>query len=91
MEGKYEKLRISLTDTLEWPHIYMYKFIIKGEDKKAIAQVQALFNTKEAQVTMRESSNGKFVSITAKELMLTPEDVINRYKMAEGIEGLLSL
>ena len=91
MSDKYEKLRNSLKESLEWPHVYMFKFIVKGEDKKAIAQVEAVFNTQEAQVTMRESSNGKFVSITAKELMLTPEDVINRYKMAEGIEGLLSL
>ena len=90
MEDKYGKLRIALEELETWPTVYMFKFIVKS-DKKAIAQIEALFNTKEAQVTMRESAKGNFVSITAQEMMLSPDEVINRYKSAEGIEGILSL
>ncbi len=89
-EAKYESLRKKLEENTQWPAVYMFKFIVKS-DKKQIAQVEDLFNTKEAQVTMRESKKGTFVSISAKEMMLNPEEVINRYRQAEGIEGLISL
>jgi len=77
-------------ETQEWPRIYMFKFIVPAQNQ-IIAQVEGLFNTKESVVTMRTSSKGNFVSITAKELMLSAENVILRYKQAEGIEGLISL
>lgn len=90
MEDKYASLREKLESTAEWPSVYMFKFIVRAE-KKQIAQLEGLFTTKEAEVTMRESGKGNFVSITAKEMMLNPEEVIDRYKSAEGIEGLISL
>lgn len=89
-EAKYQALKQKLEESSSWPAIYMFKFIVKA-DKQKIAQVENLFNTKEAQVTMRESKKGTFVSITAKEMMLNPDEIINRYKEAEGIEGLISL
>jgi hypothetical protein len=50
-----------------------------------------LFNTRQAEVSQRPSSNGKFVSITAVEMMLTVDSVLERYAAAEGIPGLISL
>ncbi|NVK26486.1 MAG: DUF493 family protein [Flavobacteriia bacterium] len=89
-EAKYEKLRQQLSDLEKWPSVYMFKFIVPADNKK-VAQVEALFNTKESQVSMRTSKNGNFVAITAKEMMMSPESVITRYREAEGIEGLMSL
>jgi len=90
MEDKYESLRVKLEQSTEWPSVYMFKFIIKSEPKQ-IALLEALFSTKEAEVTMRQSGKGNFVSITAKEIILNPEEIISRYKDAEGIEVLISL
>jgi putative lipoic acid-binding regulatory protein len=90
MEDKYESLRKKLEETAEWPAVYMFKFILKSEPKQ-IALLESLFNTKEAEVTLRQSGKGNFVSFTAKEMMLNPEEIIARYKSAEGIEGLISL
>ena len=90
MEDKFESLRKKLEESTEWPAVYMFKFIIKSEPKQ-IALLESLFSTKEAEVTMRQSGKGNFVSITAKELMINPEEIISRYKSAEGIEGLISL
>lgn len=87
---KYEKLLIQLTDSFDWPSVYMFKFIVPSDNEK-IAQVESLFNSEEATVSIRNSSKGNFVSITAKELMLSPEKVIDRYVQAEGIKGLISL
>ncbi|QNR24131.1 DUF493 family protein [Croceimicrobium hydrocarbonivorans] len=87
---KYMKLMGQLTEGFDWPSVYMFKFIVPADNSK-IAQVESLFNSKEAQISIRNSRKGNFVSITAKELMMSPEKVIERYLEAEGIEGLISL
>jgi len=87
---KYLKLEEQLKDGFDWPTVYMFKFIVPADNAK-IAKVESLFNSKEAQISMRNSRKGNFVSITAKELMMNPEKVIERYLEAEGIEGLISL
>lgn len=90
MKDPYENLRQQLADGFTWPTVYMFKFIIPADNQK-IALVENLFNTTEAQVTMRESKNGSFVSITAREMMMSPEKVIDRYRQASEIEGLIAL
>lgn len=87
---KYNKLQEQLEEGFEWPQVYMFKFIVPAENKK-IARVENLFNTKEAEVTIRQSRKGNFVSVTARELMLSPQKVIDRYLEAEYIEGLIAL
>lgn len=88
-DEKWHALQEKL-ETQEWPRLYMFKFIVPA-NHQAIAQVENLFNTKEAEVTMRTSRQGNFVSITAKEMMISAVSVIDRYKQARGIEGLISL
>lgn len=90
LEAKYEQLRKQLDELENWPTVYMFKFIVPADNQK-VAQVEALFDTEQSQVSMRTSKNGNFVAVTAKELMVNAEAVINRYKDAEGIEGLMSL
>ena len=68
----------------------MFKFIVPADNVK-IAQVERLFNSNEAEISIRNSRKGNFVSITAKEMMLSPEKVIERYLDAENIKGLISL
>jgi len=87
---KYEKLRSQLEEGFDWPQLYMFKFIVPANNEK-VAQVESLFNTKESEVTTRQSSKGNFVSVSAKEMMLSPERVIDRYLEAEKIEGLIAL
>ena len=40
--------------------------------------------------TQKESTNGKYMSITIKEVMLDADSIINKYKEMDGIEGLMS-
>ncbi len=89
-EEKYKKLKEQLAQGFEWPTVYMFKFIIPA-DLKRQAQVENLFNTEEAQVTIRQSRKGNYLSITAKEMMMNPDRVIDRYLEAEKIEGLIAL
>ena len=87
---KYQKLRRQLEEGFEWPQVYMFKFIVPANNAK-VAKVEQLFNSKEARVTIRESSKGNFISITAQEMMISPDRVIDRYQQAEHIEGLIAL
>ena len=89
-EKKYEKLKQQLEEGFEWPQVYMFKFIVPASNKN-VADVENLFNTKTARVTTRQSRKGNFVSVTARELMLSPQKVIDRYLQAESIEGLIAL
>ena len=68
----------------------MFKFIVPSDNKK-LAQVELLFNSKESQISMRNSKTGKYTSVSAKEMMMSPESVIEKYKEAAKIEGILSL
>jgi hypothetical protein len=49
----FDKLRAQL-DLMEWPNLYLYKFIIPNENDK-LAQVTALFEGKTAEISYHES------------------------------------
>lgn len=89
-QDKYESLRKKLEEGFEWPRVYLFKFIVPADNQK-VAQVEGLFRSDMAEISMRTSKNGNFVSVSAKEMMISPEAVINRYKEAAKIEGILSL
>ncbi|GCD79701.1 DUF493 family protein [Schleiferia thermophila] len=85
----FDKL-MELLSKEPWPQVYYFKFIVPA-DNKLIARVQSLFNSQEANISMRRSSKGKYITISAKEMMLSAESVVERYKKASEIEGIISL
>lgn len=87
---KYQKLKTQLEEGFEWPSVYLFKFIVPANNKK-IAKVESLFNSKEAQITIRQSRKGNYVSISGREMMMNPQRVIDRYLEAEKIDGLIAL
>ena len=88
MEDPYLSLRKQL-DQEEWPNVYMFKFIVPNTSEK-VALTMELFNN-ESDITMHESSTGKLISITAKELMLDVDSIIKIYEEATKIKGLMAL
>jgi hypothetical protein len=90
MEEKfYGNLKQKLEEYGSWPQPYLFKFIIPADNQK-LAQVEALFGS-EAQVTTRQSKTNKYISVSAKEMMLSPDEVIKVYKKAGDIKGIMSL
>jgi len=86
----YKKLKLRLEETTSFPTKYMYKFIIPyAEDKLAI--VQKLFDHMGAVITTKTSKTKKYYSITIIVKMKNANDIIEKYKAAEVIEGLISL
>jgi hypothetical protein len=90
IEEFYKNLEEKLANTNEWPTLYMFKFIIPNDLHK-LALVEKLFDKETASMYTNESKTGKYISITAKEMMLTPKDVIKKYKNAAKIDGIIML
>ncbi len=88
MDNKFKNLKAQL-ELEEWPGIFLFKFIVKN-DPKSIALVSALFDDG-TDLRMQPSRTNKYVSISAKELMLSADAVIDKYKEANKIEGLIAL
>ncbi len=85
----YDNLRLELNKIEVWPIVYMFKFIIPADNQKR-ALVVSKFSD-DSVITWKESSNGKYSSLTVKEVMLDSDAIISKYKELDGIEGLISL
>ena len=88
-DDQYENLLKKLSEDKNWPQVYMFKFIITAQHRR-IALVESKFSD-EAVIHEKESSGGKYISITVKEVMLNPEAVIAKYKEVSTIEGVMAL
>ncbi len=85
----FDTLREHLTKDFTWPSVYMFKFIAPAENR-IFAMLHDLF-PHQAEFTNRHSAGGKYVSITVKEMMLSVDEVIERYQKASAIEGVIIL
>lgn len=81
----YGGLREQL-EKMEWPSIFPFKFIVPIEK---VDSVLSLFEKQDT--TTKISRKGNYVSVTAKPFMYSSEHVIDKYKEANKIEGLLAL
>ena len=81
-----EEFKQKLDEVHDFPTVYMFKFTVT-EDKKD--EVHALFPKYE--LTLKPSSKGKYISVTTSVLMPSSDKVIEIYKEASKIEGLISL
>lgn len=88
-DEQFKNLHEKLLKDKNWPQVYMFKFIIPASNKN-IALVESKFSD-EATIQQKESSGGKYISITVKEVMLTADAVIEKYREISTIEGVMSL
>jgi len=81
-ESFKEKLDIQYT----YPALYKFKFIVlKGGSDK----VMQIFPKTEH--LMKESKNGKYVSITIPVMATSSNQIIETYKKANKIKGIIAL
>ena len=88
-EKELERLKAILERGTSWPSVYLFKLIIPS-DHRIFARVRGLFPD-EARVFLRNSESGKYIIITVKELMISTDEVIERYRKALEIEGVIML
>lgn len=85
----YADLREKLESDFSWPSVYLFKFIIPASHQK-LAKTQLLFGP-EAEVSIKTSNKGNYISVSARELMLSADEVIKKYEEAGKIKGLMAL
>jgi uncharacterized protein len=83
----YESFRKLLDEHYVWPAVYTFKFIVPKASAKELLSV---FGSTTG-VTVRESSKGNYLSLTAEVIMSSSVNVIAVYEAVEEIEGIISL
>ncbi len=89
MDAQLEKLKEALLQTFKAPDVYMFKFIVPN-DNVSLAKVMNLFD-EGAEVNSRGSKSGKYMSITAREMMMSVDSIIEKYEKAFQIQGLMAI
>lgn len=89
MKKDFEGLHKELSK-ISFPHLYLFKFIVKAEIDK-IALVESLFDSNNAQIRIKESSKGSYISISVREIMLSPDEIIHVYDKTSKINGVIAL
>ncbi len=88
--GTVDELRKKLEESIKsFPYVYMFKFIIKA-DNKTMALVEVIFDN-DAEIIQKQSSKGNFISITVKQVVMNVDEIITIYEKAAEIEGVMSL
>lgn len=75
-----------LDEQSNYPTLYMFKFIVPANKAD---EVSALFP--KHKVTLKASSEGKYVSATIKAMMPSSDAILEIYEQAASIEGVISL
>jgi len=88
-DEQIQRLRDKLNEIHIWPSIFMFKFILPS-DPERIAKLKLIFG-ESAEIKERLSSNGKYTSLTIREMMMDADAIFVRYMMASEIEGIISL
>lgn len=88
-EEELEKFKQKLTESMSFPSVYMFKFIVTSENR-SIALVENLFG-EDTDIHTKESGKGRYTSITAKQVVMNVDEVIAIYKKASLIKGIMFL
>lgn len=86
----YKQLKKKLKKDTSFPSKYLFKFIVPSDENK-ISQVENMFNYSGAVINKKSSKTGKFTSVSIHIIMKKADDIIDKYKEAEKIEGIISL
>jgi len=81
-----EKFRELLEDTYQWPDYYEFKFIVKTDDRALV-----LYKLSGFTFTETPSKKGNYVSVNARKLMKSTQEVLDVYEGMSTIKGIISL
>ena len=88
MSKSYNLFKEKLDAEHKFPSRYMFKFIVpQGKEDQLIE----LFPTRDWKWTTRSTKSGSYISFTSQVIMDSSDDVIEVYKKAHTIEGIIAL
>ena len=82
----HEKFRDLLDQSYQWPDYYEFKFIVKSDDKDLV-----LAKLHGYSITEQPSKKGNYISISARKLITSTQEVIEVYEVISTIKGVISL
>jgi uncharacterized protein len=82
----HEKFRDLLEQNYSWPDYYEFKFIVKMDNKTLVLEKLEGYL-----ITENPSKNGNYVSISARKLIKSTQEVIEVYEVISTIKGVISL
>ena len=88
MSDVFDNLRKQL-ELQEWPNVFFFKFIAPN-DSETVAKVTALFDDG-TDLNYQPSKTGKYVSISAKEMMMDVDSIVDKYEKVSQIQGVIAL
>ena len=86
----YSRFYDQLLESQVWPGVYLFKFIVKAESEH-LNTLKSYFENDEPQFSEKQSSKKTFTSLSVKVKMETPDSVIQIYKKASTLEGIITL
>ena len=89
-ESFYSRLKEQLENSTQWPSKYKFKFILKSNSKDQKKLIQIFKNLK-SKISTKHSATNKFTSFTILAELNSSDDVIEIYKLASEIDGIISL
>lgn len=86
----YQNFKEKLLDVEQFPSVYKFKFIVKSAlDKEP--EIRDIFKHTSSKFTFKESSGGKYKSITVETYVNSADEVINYYKSVSQIESVMMM
>lgn len=86
----YDDFRIKLNSVERFPSLYTFKFIVKTELNK-LESIKNIFKLTSSKFIEKDSSGGKYKSISVETYVNNAEEVINYYKEVAKIESVIML
>ena len=83
-----EKAIETLNAHYTWPCDYSFKFIVP---KDRVERLMTTFASTFQSTSQRKSSKGSYISVTATAKVKSAQDVLQIYKTAKSIDGLIAL
>jgi hypothetical protein len=87
MDADWTKFREKLESFYAWPSLYTFKFIVPSGKEDLLRQLFPLHTT----AGEKSSGKGNYISLTYQMMMPSSDSVIEVYKKAASIEGIVAL
>ncbi len=81
-----QKFRELLEESYQWPDYYEFKFIVKIAEKNQVLDKLAGFT-----ITETPSKQGNYISVNARKLMKSTQEVLDVYELMSTVKGIISL
>lgn len=89
-EEFYSKLLNTLEETTKFPSPYLYKFIVPANGE-GVKDLESIFDPTNAKIDTKPSKTGKYIAVSIKLTVQSAQQVIDLYKKAATISGIISL